>query len=194
MNKKILAIGMLAVFASAGLIRGADATAIVSVDTGTPTVSVGTSMVVNVDITAVSDLYGFQFDLGFNPTVLSVGVSNEGTLLPGGGATFFVPGTNDNVGGSVTATADTLLTAISGVTGTGTLASFDFTAIGAGISALTLSNLFFLDSSLTPIVDYTTSGGLVTVNQATSIPEPSTLGLLGLGLIGIVFSRRNRAA
>lgn len=192
MNSAFLA-GALFALGCVAWTSNASATAILSPDTSTPTVSVGESAVVNVDITGVSDLYAFQFDLDFNPAVLSATSASEGAFLPTGGATFFIPGTIDNVGGSVAANADTLLTAISGVSGSGTLASFDFTAIGSGVSTLTLANVILLNSSLNSIGG-TLQVGSITVPQASTIPEPATLRLLSLGLAGAVLMRRRRSS
>ena len=193
MNSTFLAGALLATLGCAAWTSEANPTAILSPDTSTPTVSIGNTAVVNVDITGVSDLYAFQFDLDFNTAVLSATSVSEGAFMPTGGATFFIPGTIDNVGGSVAANADTLLTAISGVSGSGTLASLDFTAIGPGVSTLTLANVILLDSDLNSI-DSTLQVGSITVQQTSSIPEPATLGLLSLGLAGAVLMRRRRSS
>ena len=102
----------------------------------------------DIAVTGISDLYAFQFDLGFDPTILAVTSKSEGSFLPSGGATFFIPGTIDNVGGTVSNTADTLLTAIAGVSGSGTLAVIDFQVLGPGTSPINLFNAQLLDSNL----------------------------------------------
>ena len=163
--------------------------AMISIDPITQTATDGSQVVVNVDITGVTDLYGFQFDLEFNPSVLAAVSSSEGTFLPSGGGTFFVPGTIDNVGGTVSATADTLLTAITGVSGSGALATFDFTAIGPGSSSLSIANVTLLDSNLNSIPN-TAGGGSVTVTNPTPLPAAAWLLLSGLG--GLAAMRRCR--
>jgi hypothetical protein len=184
----LIRTSILVAFASITMMAGAQAlAAIVSVNTTAPTVSVGDSFVVSVDITGVVDLYGFQFDLGFDPTLLSfTGGTLEGAFLPSGGATFFLPGV-DNGGGAVEATADSLISAISGVSGDGILATFDFTATGTGVSALTLANVFLLDSNL-GFINFETTRGTI-----TSVPEPATLLLLSLGLAGLATMKRRKA-
>jgi len=136
----------------------------------------GDTFDVNVNVTGASDLYAYQLDLTFDPTLLSAVSVSEGPFLPGGGTTFFIPGTIDNVGGSVAATADALIGPIPGVSGDGTLLTFEFTALAPGTSALTLANPFLFDSSLNDITANTTFGnGSVTIGAATSVtPEPGT--------------------
>src|SRR5690349_16751681 len=65
----------------------------------------GDTFTVDVNVSGVADLYAFQFDLTFDPTLLFAVLVTEGGFLPGGGTTFFIPGTIDNVGGDITATA-----------------------------------------------------------------------------------------
>jgi hypothetical protein len=148
---------------------------------------VGTIFDVDIDVTGVTDLYAFQFDLSFNPAILSGDSVIEGTFLPSGGTTFFIPGAIDNVGGTITANADTLIGAIPGVTGDGTLAVFQFTALAPGTSPLSFANEILLDSSLNDITASTTSqNGSVTISGISSIPEPQTLTLLVTGLLVLV--------
>jgi len=147
-----------------------------------PTLTVGQSFLVNVDISNVTDLYGWQLDLNFTPGVVSAGTATEGSFLGSGGSTFFIAGINDNTGGSVTNNANTLLTAISGVSGGGTLEVFDFTATHSGSAAFSLQNVTLLDSQLQSI-GASLSGATVTVKGSTSVPEPSSALLFALGLL-----------
>lgn len=108
---------------------------------------------------------------------------------------FFVPGKNDNVGGTVAATADTLLTAIDGVSGTGNLAVFTFDAIRTGTNTIGIQNETLLDSSLNVIADGTT-GGSVTVTSATAtapeIDSASAWSSIALLLGGVAVMRGRR--
>ena len=157
----------------------------------TPTVQ-GNLFTVDVTVTGVTDLYAFQFDLGFNPAVLQALSSSEGAFLPSGGTTFFIPGAIDNSSGLISFIADTLIGPIPGVSGTGTLASISFSAFSAGTSALTLSNILFLDSEFEDIENITSVGGTVSVTDAIKpIPEPSSLGLMALGLLALVGAKRS---
>jgi hypothetical protein len=149
------------------------------------TVSSGASLSVNVNISNVADLYDYQLDLTFNPNVVSAIGVTEGAFFQIGGSTFFIPGTIDNSAGSITFNADTLLSAISGVTGGGTLVVFDFTALSPGTSTFTIENEILQDSTAAVLSDATTSGS-VTVQGSTAVPEPSGLLLLSGGALGLV--------
>jgi adhesin HecA-like repeat protein len=162
----------------------AQASTIVAITTSAPTVAAGGSFTLDVDVTGAADLYGFQFDLSFDPTAVSAGAASEGALLPSGGTTFFIAGTNDNTNGVVTATADTLIGALSGVNGSGTLASFVFTAGSPGVSEFSLSNVELLDSALNPI-DTTLANGSISV---TPVPLPESSWLLAAGLLLLIFT------
>jgi general secretion pathway protein D len=192
---KLVASAMLAAVACVATMvdAGASPLPIVGVHASAPTAAVGDTVVVDVDITGVTDLYAFQFDLQFDPALLSFtgGASTEGAFLPGGGTTFFIAGT-DYGSGAVTATADTLIGVVAGVSGSGILATFSFTAIAAGVSTLTLANVFLLDSDLNTIA-FTTANASVSVQQGTALTEPSTLLLLALALALVAVVRRHRA-
>jgi general secretion pathway protein D len=123
---------------------------------------------VDIDVFGVSDLLAFQFDVVFDPALLSVDSVAEGAFLPVGGTTFFVPGTIDNSGGEVAGTADTLVGPIPGETGGGVLATLKLTALATGTSQLSFANPIFLDSSLndlTSSIDFQTA-------LVTASPEP----------------------
>jgi general secretion pathway protein D len=154
----------------------------VSISPPSTIASIGSTVSLDVAISGVADLYAFQFDVTFDPSVLAATDVSEGPFLPGGGATFFIPGIIDNVGGSVAFTADTLLGPVPGVTGDGILATLTFTAVAAGTSPIALENVILLDSVL-GLIEVVTDGGQVTV------PEAATLLLLGSGIVGATLTR-----
>lgn len=167
----------------------APAVAVVSVQSAS--VNAGQTFSIDVEISNVTDLVAFQFDLGFNPTLLAATTASEGSFLPGGGATFFIAGSIDNVVGSVAATADTLLSTVSGVAGSGTLATFVFTALAQGTGTIDLSDLILLDSTLSAISAATVSASVIVREVPSSVPEPSTWLLFSGGLIGFAVSIRS---
>ena len=193
----MLKLLQLAVCAAASALVGslADAQAVISIDPTTQAISTGSVVTVDVAISNVSDLYGYQFDLAFNPTVLQAVSSTEGPFLATGGSTFFIPGTNDNLGGTVFATANTLLTAVSGVNGSGELAVFTFDAIGAGTSTLAIQNETLLNSSINVISDLTKTGFVTVSSPTVAAPEidpASTMSALTLLMGGLAVLRNRR--
>jgi general secretion pathway protein D len=153
-------------------------------------VSVDQVFTLPVDIAGVSDLYAFQFDLAFDPTILQLLSVSEGSFLPSAGSTIFIPGAIDNMGGTATATADTLVGDIPGASGDGDLVDFTFLAINVGASSVSLSNEFLLDSNFN-FIPFTTVDGSVTVFT----PEPPGLSWIGFfAVAGMLLARRWRRA
>lgn len=155
----------------------------IAVQPSAPTVTVGQTFTLSVDISGAADLYAYQFDLGFDPTVLQAISVTEGAFLGTGGPTIFLPGTIDNVGGSITFNADILNGAVSGVNGSGDLLDVTFQALAVGSSGVQIFNLIALDSFGLG-QDETTAGSTVTVS-ASSVPEPETGLLLAAGMVGL---------
>jgi general secretion pathway protein D len=143
----------------------------VVVSSGSGIETVGQTLLVPISVDQGGDLYAFQFDLAFDPSILQLESIQEGSLLPSVGSTAFSPGTIDNISGTATFNADSLLGPTPGASSGGDLADFLFLGIGPGTSALTLSNVVLLDSALSDI-SFTTSEGSVAVTPA-KVPEPS---------------------
>ena len=138
----------------------------------------------SVDVSNVLDLYAFQFNIQFQPGLLSATSVTEGGFLSTGGSTIFIPGMIDNSAGFVRFTADTLVGSVLGVNGTGTLATINFSAISPGTSSVTIFSPTLLDSQLLPIFADSVSGSSVSIETA-AVPEPDNqvLILLALGTI-----------
>ena len=134
------------------------------------TVTPGNPFQASVWANQVTDLYAYQFDLTFDPSILQLVDIQEGPFLASGGATVFLPGLIDNTLGTATFTIGSLVGPIAGVSGTGDLADLFFTSAGTGTSPLDLSNVEALDSSLSDI-PVSQRDGSVDVETAVT-PEP----------------------
>ena len=168
----------LAMFSlAAALVATPAAAAVVSIN-GPASVAPGASLQLDVTASGFSDLYAFQFDVTFDPTLFQAVGAAEGDFLSAAGTTFFDGGTIDNGGGMVTFVFGTLIGPGAGASGSGLLAHIDFDTVGGFLStgSFQISNLVALDSSLNPI-DADVQGLRV------SIPEPSALALALMALI-----------
>ncbi len=148
--------------------------------------TVGQTVVLDIQLSDVTDLYTYQFSFSFDPTVLQVtGVTASDFL---GGETF--AGDIDNAAGKISYAAGTLIGPVPGVSGTGSLGTISFLAIGAGSSALTFSETLFFNSAGDDIATTLNSASL----QVSAVPEPATYLMLGVGLVGVAALRRRQLA
>jgi hypothetical protein len=112
---------------------------------------IGYAFTINITVTNVTDLYGWQFALYYKSTVLNATAYAEGPFLKQGGASTFLQEVSftDNYNATH---GQILLTAIrvgveKGVNGTGTLATITFKTKAYGNSPLHLANTKLVDSS-----------------------------------------------
>jgi hypothetical protein len=168
----------------------ADSVPTLSINPVSSSASAGSSLVLDVNISNITNLYGFQFDLSFAPGTLSAISITEGSLLTAGGFTFFLPGSIDNTAGTIAFTANSLLGPGPGVDGSGTLAILTLSALAAGTSSIELSNVFLLDSNLNPIKFSLQNGSVTVTTGSVATPEPNSLVLLIAGIAIALFSRR----
>ena len=181
-NKRLL-IALLLGAASAG----ASAAAVLSVSASPNPAVVGSTVDLSVLIGDVSDLYGYQFSLSFDPTVLRATAVTEGDFLGAGGETTAGYAGIDNTSGAVSYVYNALLGPGAGVSGSGTLAHIRFDVIGIGSTPLTFGDALFLDSHATDIAVRIESTPL------QAVPEPATYLMMGVGLVGLAALRRRAA-
>ncbi len=152
-------------------------------------VTAGQTSSLGVTISDAEDVFAFQFDIGFDPTIIQFSGISEGLFLATSGPTFFIEGVIDNSVGAISFTANTLLGGGAGVDGAGGLATMTFKALAVGSSALSLFNVVLLDSSLSSL-DFSIAQGSVDV-AARPAPEPGVLLLLGTSALA-AFARARR--
>lgn len=169
----------------------------VSVDTDPSTAGVQSSLSillgnpfsVDVGITGVEagqPLNAYEFDLVFDPFILGATSVTSGGFLPAPAFVIESDTTSPDVNFAEFAL---VLSAV----GDGVLASVSFNTLGLGTSSLDLTNVI-LASSIPPgtQIPATLSDGSVTVTSLQPIPEPSTVLLLGAGIVGLMGARWRR--
>lgn len=129
----------------------------------------GEQFIVNINVSPGGAIAGVQFNLAFNPAVVTVNSVAEGGLLSHGGAsTYFGSGTINNVAGTVTGVAGVITTPGQSVSSAGTFAAITMTAGAGGTSALTLSGVVVGDVN-GQAVEISVASGQVVVNRAPQL-------------------------
>jgi hypothetical protein len=153
------------------------------------TSSVEIDEIISIDLTisGAIGVYGWQVDVSFDPSIVSVLSTSEGTFLSNGGfTTFFSGGTLDNGAGVVDNMLATRLGAVPGASGDGVLAHLSFQAVGSGTSTLKLENVILSDPSGQPLGVGTLSDASVEVTHP--VPALSATGVVTFVLLVTVAS------
>jgi len=139
-------------------------------------VGVGSNFTVNLTVTGVTNLAVWEFRLFYPNSILNCTNASEGPFLQEGGNsqyfTFNITNSYNATYGCVLLGA-TLVGAVPGVSGSGTLANVTFQAIGSGNAILHFDNdpiwNFLLDATPPPRnpIPYTTVDGAVQVSAPT---------------------------
>ena len=186
---------LITILASASYVVPAKA-AIASVSVVPSSLTTGISQDFNIDIAVsnVLDLYGWEFVLSWNTTVLNAVNVVEGSFLNSGGRQTFFSNITDSVGGTMVVDC-TLLGVISGVSGSGTLSTVTFYARNFGNCPLNLYNVSLIDSSEQSISCQTTSGYWQAIpphDISVTHVDASPMILLPGGIVGINATVQNQ--
>jgi len=172
------------------------ATTTLFVDPATGKVLVSKTFTVNISIANATDLYGWEFKLYYNNTMLNCTGIIEGPFLNSSGSTFFnvkdLNNTYNATHGRVWATG-VLLGNVSGVNGSGVLASVTFMCKEFGSSVLDLVDTTLGDSKGDAII-HTAVGGSVETwprNIAIKSVTPSTFKAYEGQVISIAVAVKN---
>jgi general secretion pathway protein D len=123
--------------------------------------SVNQNFSIDIDISNVLDLYGWEFKLGWNASLLSEVSVSEGPFLNSSGNTFFtyyLNTTDEHV-----VVDCTLLGQVPGVNGNGTLATITFYTVDVGQTPLHLYEVTLVNSA-DELINCTSQDGYGTFN------------------------------
>ena len=152
---------------------------VVSVQPSTQTIGTGDTAIVEIQVSNVSDLFGADLSIRFDPAVLQVVDANP--LVPGvqvepgafldisGGKGFVVKNEADNTTGVISYAA-TLLSPASPVSGTGPIARIAFQGVAPGTGSIKLESVQLSDSSANPIQADTKDGAVTVVTVSPTTP------------------------
>ena len=161
-----LVLLLLIVFCQTGMAAESS----VGVSPQTVTVSVGDTFTIDIIVdSAGSEVYGAQYELYFDNTVLTATSQTQGIFLSQDGETTNVPVDliNNTLGKIVY--GENKIGQVPGVTGSGVLASITFDAVKSGTSALTLSYVMLMNSPTSELAT-TVSSGTCTVTGPGATP------------------------
>ena len=130
---------------------------------GTP----GQNFTVNIEISDVVDLYGWEFRLGWDSTILEALNVVEGPFLKQGGDTFFCSKINNTAGYMIVDC--TLLGNVPGVSGNGTLAIVEFYVETFGECTLDLYDTILVSSAEQSIEHTVIDGYFYTVVRDVAV-------------------------
>jgi len=128
---------------------------------------------IDIKIANAIDFYGWQLTLNYQASVINITKQAdivEGPFLKSTGTTFFLT----NIGNGSTLVLCTLLGAVAGVNGSGTLASVTFKALVANATNINLLETKLGDSHGNPI-NHTAVGGYAQVGTSTPTGQNVTI-------------------
>lgn len=156
--------------------------------------AVGSTVSVDVRISGISDLAGYQFGVNFDNTLLHLNGVTAGSFLSGGDTSAFGSNDVDPADGTLDAVFDALIGAQAGASGDGVLATLSFDTLAAGSAALSFLNVTFIDSNLNDIAVTAVPGVLQIGAPTGDVPEPAGLALFGIGGAAALLRRRRAGA
>jgi hypothetical protein len=157
-----LALLMLTLSVTAGVMirESVTSTAALFVSPSSISVNVNQTFQVAINVSGASDIYGWEFKLGYNNSLLELVSITEGSFLSSSRDTYFVP-KNMGTDGYMLAGC-TSLRNVAGVDGNGTIAKVEFRAKAPGSSILDLYDTKLVNSAR-QLVEHIETGGTAQV-------------------------------
>jgi hypothetical protein len=191
---KVLELGMLLFFSAItlnGLVYASSTR--VSLDPPNLTVNaVGDSFTVNVSVFNVTDLYGYDFELFYNSSVLNGTQIIQGSFL-GSGALFDVANFTDHYAPTqgLVSVVCTLIGNVSGVSGSGALATLKFKSLApANSTILHLTDVDLDNPNVNSIPHNNVDGTVKVIPEFTS--SIALLTLIAASLLGVLAGKQAR--
>lgn len=154
------------------------------------TVNSGEGFSIAVNVNDISDLYGYNLSLTYDPSKVAFLSVSEGDFMTSVNTTFFIPGVDDGVG-TVAFSGAAFFGPIAGASGGGRLLDFTFKAIGGGIASFGFADLLFIDSGFGELAVGAGGTRVTIVPGAVPVPEPAT-SLLLVGALALLAQRTRR--
>jgi hypothetical protein len=173
----IVVLTLVLYFTVSAVSVAAAESSIVNLSVSAQPISAGSQFTVGIMIQPNNNIAGVQFQLIFNPSLVTINSVSEGNLLKQQGATtYFNPGQINNSAGIVTGVAGVITEPGKTVSNPGTLAIITMTAGQVpGTCPLTLSKLILGDTNAHSI-PVTVNSGQVEIVTPTSPTPPISSG------------------
>ena len=168
--------------------------------------SIGDTFPINITVSNVTDLQGWQFRLYYKSAVLNATSYEEGPFLKSEGVNtfFYVVNFTDNYNAThglvfLACARYSLGGDITGVNGTGTLATITFKVVGGGGSTLHLENTLLTDSADPPndiphtVIDGEAYSGIVNI-AVSDIAVPINIAKGTMALINVTTQNKGQLA
>lgn len=154
---------MLVLMLSAGSVLATE----VYIDPSSMDITTNDEFSISVSVSDVQDLYGFQFDIGFDSSILDFVGIEQGPMLSSDGEQTYWSSPDTSTPGLLDNAISTRLGMISGIDGDGVLARVTFRPLRSGTAHIDLSDVVLGDGQAARISTGTNNAAYNVVLQGT---------------------------